>query len=189
MAIMQLKNVRLAFPALFEPKAVNPGDKPKFGGSFLLPPDHPQVAEIRQNIIQTARDKWGEKADAILKELKAKDRLCLHDGDTKAQYDGFEGMLYVSASSDARPTLIDRDKTPLVEADGRPYAGCYVVVSIDIWAQDNNYGKRINATLRGVQFSKDGDAFSGARPADADEFDDLGGDESSEAIDDMEALA
>ena len=64
--------------------------------------------------------------------------------------------------------------TYTVEADGLPYSGCYVNASIELWAQDNNYGKRINASLRGVQFYRDGDAVAGGGgPASEDEFDDL----------------
>ncbi len=44
-------------------------------------------------------------------------------------------------------------------------------VNIDLWCQANNFGKRINATLVGVQFAADGDAFSGAAPASPDDFD------------------
>jgi hypothetical protein len=54
------------------------------------------------------------------------------------------------------------------------YSGCFVNAQIDIWAQDNGFGKRINCTLAGVQFAADGDAFGGGRPASADDFDDLG---------------
>lgn len=32
---------------------------------------------------------------------------------------------------------------------------------VEFWAQDNNYGKRVNATLLGVQFVRDGAAFAG----------------------------
>ncbi|MDC5277565.1 DUF2815 family protein, partial [Acinetobacter baumannii] len=64
-------------------------------------------------------------------------------------------------------------KTPLVQADGRPYAGCYVNAAIELWCQDNNYGKRINASLRGVQFLKDGEAFAGGGVASEDDFEDL----------------
>jgi hypothetical protein len=41
----------------------------------------------------------------------------------------------------------------------------------DVWPQDNAYGKRVIASLKGVQFVKNGDAFSGGAPASADEFD------------------
>jgi hypothetical protein len=36
---------------------------------------------------------------------------------------------------------------------------------------DNNYGKRINATLLGVQFYRDGDSFVGGGVASVDDFD------------------
>jgi hypothetical protein len=175
MATIMLKNVRLAFPALFEPKTVNGEGEPAYSAGLIFPKNHPQLKEIKAAIAQVAKDKWGDKAAATLKTLEASDKTCLHDGDTKAQYAGYEGNLFISARSSAekRPLVLDRDKSPLVAADGRPYAGCYVNASLEIWAQSNNYGKRVNAQLRAVQFFKDGDSFGGGTPADADEFDDL----------------
>lgn len=170
---IKLTNVRLAFPALFEAQTVNGEGKPAFSASFLIDPKDPQVKTINAAIEQVAKDKWGAKADAMLKTMRATDKTALHDGDTKAQYSGFEGMLYISSRSATRPLVIDCDKTPLVEADGKPYAGCYVNASVELWAQDNNYGKRINASLAGVQFFKDGDAFAGGGAAREDEFDDI----------------
>jgi hypothetical protein len=122
-----------------------------------------------------AKDKWKDKAAAVYTSLEKTDKLALHDGDTKAQYDGVAGNFFVSAAAQesARPTVIDGNKAPLTAKDGKPYAGCYVNASIDLWAQDNKYGKRINAQLRGVQFAADGDAFSAGRPADSDEFEEV----------------
>jgi hypothetical protein len=169
-----LKNVRAAFLNAFEAKAFEGGGgDPSFGGSFLVPPTHPQVKEIDAAIEAVAKEKWGAKATETLKQLRAKDKVCFRNGDDKASYDGFDGNMYVAASSKTRPLVIDRDKTPLVQSDGRPYSGCYVVASLEIWAQDNQYGKRVNATLKGVQFYADGDAFSGSTPASPDDFDDL----------------
>lgn len=168
-----LNDVRLAFPTLFEAKTVNGEGKPAFSASLLLDPTDKQVKAIEAAIEAVAREKWGAKAESILKQMRAQDKTALHDGDLKSNYSGFEGMLYVSARSATRPTVIDRDRTPLVESDGRPYAGCYVNASIELWPQDNNYGKRINAQLRGIQFARDGDAFAGGGAAAADEFADL----------------
>jgi hypothetical protein len=170
---VKLSNVRLAFPVLFEAKTVNGEGKPAFSASFLLDAADPQAKVINAAIEQVAKDKWGAKADAILKQMRAQDKVALHDGDLKSQYEGFPGMLYVSARSSTRPLVIDKDKSPLTEQDGRPYAGCYVNASVELWAQDNNYGKRVNASLRGVQFYRDGDAFAGGGAASEDEFDDL----------------
>lgn len=174
-----LKNVRLAFPHLYKAHAHNAGDTPAFSAAFIFPKDHPQVPEIEAAIKQVAEEKWGAKADANLKAIKAADKTCLHDGDIKANLSGYEGNLFINARSATRPGVYDRDRTPLTEEDGRPYAGCYVNTSLDIYVQDNNYGKRINASLSGVQFFKDGEAFSGGRPASADDFDDLGFDDLS----------
>lgn len=170
---VKLANVRLAFPALFEPKTVNGEGDPAFSASFLMAPDHPAVAEIREAMETLGKEKWGAKWPAVKKELDARDKGALHDGDSKSSYGGFEGNLFVSARSKTRPLVIDRDKTPLVERDGRLYAGCFVNATVDLWCQDNAYGKRINASLRGVQFARDGDAFGGGGVATADEFDEL----------------
>ena len=170
---VKLTNVRLAFPVLFEAKTVNGEGKPAFSASFLLDPADHQVKALNQAIEQVAKDKWGAKAEAILKQMRAQDKVALHDGDLKANYDGFPGNLYVSARSATRPLVIDKDKSPLTEQDGKPYAGCFVNASIELWPQDNNYGKRVNASLRGVQFFRDGDAFAGGGAASEDEFDDI----------------
>lgn len=170
---IKLKNVRLSFPQLFEARAVNDSDKPAFSANFLIDPADPQVKVIQAAIDAVAKEKWGVKADAQLKALRASDKTCLHDGDTKAQYDGFPGNLFISARSKVKPLVIDADKSPLVEQDGRPYSGCYVNASLELYAQDNAYGKRINAVLGGVQFYRDGEAFSGGRAASEDDFDDV----------------
>lgn len=170
---IKLQNVRLAFPQLFEAKTVNGEGEPAFSATFLMEPDHPAIAELRAAFEKVGKEKWGAKWPNVKKEIEAKDRLCLHDGDTKADYAGFEGNLFVSSRNKTRPLVIDRDKSPLTAADGKPYAGCYVHASIELWCQDNAYGKRINASLRGVQFYKDGDAFAGGGVASEDEFDDI----------------
>lgn len=173
---LTIKNVRIAFPSLFKAQQVQGQGEPRFSVALLIPRDHPQVDEINKALAQSAKDKWAAKADAVVKQLKAQDRLALHDGDLKENYDGFPGNYFISASSKTRPLVINRDKSPIAEEDGIVYAGCYANVSIELWAQDNQFGKRINASLRGVQFYKDGDAFTGGGAASVDEFADLSAD-------------
>ncbi len=182
---VMLHNVRLSFPNLFEPSIVgdDPKAKPRYSAMLILTPEHPQLKEINDKMVAVSKEKWAAKAEAVYKGLKTSDKLALHDGDTKAQYDGLGGNFFISAASQesARPTVIDRNKAPLTAKDGKPYAGCYVNVHIDLWAQDNGFGKRINAQLRGVQFLRDGDAFAAGRPADIDEFQEVT--EGADAVD------
>lgn len=172
-----LHNVRGAFlNALFEAQTVGGEGEPAFGGTWLLDPKvHAKdIAELEAAFETIAKEKWGAKAPAVMKELRAKDRLALHDGDSKSSYDGFEGMMFVTTRSKVRPTVIDRDRSPLTAADGKLYSGCYCNVIIELWPQDNSYGRRINAQLKGVQFVKDGDSFGGGGvAAQADDFEDL----------------
>ena len=170
-----IKNARLAFPALHEPKQVNGEGKPAFSAAFLLSAQDPQVDAINELIDKVATEKWGQKAKTILGVMRGKDMVCLHNGDLKAQYEGFEGNYFVSARSATKIMVVDRDKTPLTAESGKPYGGCYVDASIEIWAMDNQWGKRVNASLRWVQFRRDGDAFAGGAPASDDEIEDLSG--------------
>ena len=170
---IKLANVRLAFPQVFEAKTVNGEGKPAFSANFLIDPADPQVKVIQAAIDAVGKEKWGAKAEGILKQMRAADKTALHNGDLKSTYDGFAGNLYVSARNPLRPLVLDSNKAPLTAQDGKPYAGCFVNASIELWAQDNNYGKRVNATLMGVQFFKDGDSFTGGGVASEDDFDDV----------------
>lgn len=158
-----IRGARLAFANIWEPRSFAGGGDARCSGSFILDPkaQNAEVAKIIAAINQVAQEKWGAKAADVLKTLKAKGDVCLHDGATKAEYDGFDGNVYLSASNKVRPVVVHKDKSPLTEADGVVYSGCYVNASVDIWPQDNQYGKRINAKLIAIQFDKDGAAFSG----------------------------
>lgn len=188
MAVVKLKNVRLAFPDLFEAKSID-GGKARFGAVFLIEPGSPEHKAIVKAMVEVAEAQWPKKGKDMVEKLMAGDKTALRNGDDKEDYDGFAGMRYLSAYNHTRPTVLDRDRSPLTAQDGKPYAGCYVNASVDVWAQDNKWGKRVNAQLRGVQFASDGDAFAGGVASD-DEFEDLGVDEDLDIVDedDMDDL-
>lgn len=175
---MQLKNVRLAFDAIYAPKAFGDGD-PAYGGKFIVPPDHPQVQELRDAMLTAAKDKWGEKGEGVLKLLKEDKKVCFIEGEyrnkkTGEPYDGFAGNFYLSArnggENPVKPSAFAADNSPAGADSGLIYGGMYVDASVDIYAQDNQYGRRINCSLRGVRWAGKGDSFGGGAPASADEF-------------------
>jgi hypothetical protein len=151
--------VRLSYPNLFTAKAGPDGGKPTYSAVFLL--DKKQNAEdiraIQAGIAQ------------IVKEgLKGKhpgpDRICLRDGSAKPDTEGYgPGVMFISARNEKRPGVVDQQLTPLTAEDGKPYAGCYVYATVRLWAQDNQFGRRVNASLRNVQFVRDGEPF-GEKP-------------------------
>ena len=163
MSKIKAKNVRLSFPSLFRTAQFGDEDTGKYEATFVF--DKVEHAEIIKSI-QAQINKL------MKEELKTKlgdDKLCLKDGDEIGRPE-FEGKMTLKASTKKRPIVIDRDKTPLAEADNKPYAGCYVNAIFSMWPQDNRYGKRVNAQLDGVQFYADGEPFGDAGIS-ADEFD------------------
>lgn len=169
---IKLQNVRLSFPGLWKAEPFKPGDDPKFKATFLVPKDSELDKQVQAAIKETAKAKWGAKAQAVLKGMvNNPNKYCYQDGDTKT-YDGYEGMMALSAKNSKRPLVIDRDRTTLTEADGKPYAGCYVNATVEFFAYENS-GNGISASLMGVQFVKDGDAFGGGSIASEDDFDEL----------------
>ncbi len=168
--VVKMADVRLSFPAVFEPKKFDESSKPKYSATFRL--DKTEHAAIIREI-QKATAKL--LADNKVKTLSA-ERIALKDGsDTGREED--EGTYLIKASSDKRPLVLDRDKTPLTDSDQKIYAGCRVNALISLWYQDHpKFGRRVNASLQGIMFNRDDEPF-GSRGASADDFDTFGDDE------------
>jgi len=181
MAKYIVRDARLSFPDAFEAVQFQGQGPFQYRATFLVPSDSKQKKEIDAAIRQVALDKWGAKAEAILKQAQATQKICFTDGDTKA-YNGYAGnwALVATRNIDAgKPAIVDRGRRPISATDGIIYSGCYVNGTVELWAQDNSFGKTVRATLINIQFVKDGESFGGAAPATADGLDDLAFEEES----------
>lgn len=174
-APVKIRRARLSFPRLWEPKAFQEGQKARYEATFLLDPSdkvHQATIESISNVVSELAAEAYPNAKEREKFLKVYKSSFGPAEDLDKDYDGYEGMFVLPSHNTQAPVVIDKDKSPLGEGSGRPYAGCYVNGSVSFWLQDNQYGKRINVNLRGVQFVEDGEAF-GAGSVNADEeFDD-----------------
>lgn len=169
MSKIKLQSVRLSFPSLFQQAAFGGESTGKYEATFILDKkEHAQViSQIEAEIARLQKE-----------EIKAKvssDKICLKDGDEMGRPE-YEGKMTIKASTKKRPLVIDRDKSPITEDDNVVYAGCYVNAILTLWPQNNNFGKRVNAQLDGVQFVRDGEPF-GDGGISADAFDAFGDDD------------
>ena len=165
---IKLNNVRLSFPSIFNKSEFN-GQVGKFEATFLMNKESQakMIADVESQIA------------LIQKDNKAKvspDKICLKDGEF-VDYDGYAGCMSIKAGSNRRPTVLGRDKAPVVEEDNIVYAGCYVNAVVELWFQDNSYGKRVNCNLLGIQFAKDGDTFGAGDTDVSDDFDTIDNDD------------
>ena len=155
----------MSFPSLFKHEIYAGEDTGKFAATFLIAKsDTKAIKSIEDACAASLKEKYGDKVPKGFK-------MPLVDGDDK-DYNGYLDHVCIKASTKKRPTLDNRDKTPIVEEDNILYGGCYVNASIDIWIMDNSYGKKVLASLNAIQFVKDGESF-GTKSDGADDFEDL----------------
>lgn len=164
MSNVQIKKVRLSFPALFKPEAFDKDKEPKYKASFILDKkaNAADIATLRKAIQAVIAEQWGPKPPKGIK-------VCLREG-TEREVDGYgPDVMFINASSGKKIPVVDTDWTPLDIESDKPYAGCYVNASLRLWAQDNEWGKKVNCALRAVRFIEDGDPF-GEAPLSEDDL-------------------
>jgi hypothetical protein len=162
-----LKNVRISFPSLFKTSVFQGQDLEKYEVTALLSKDDPAHMEFVKEI-------QADFAKKLKDELKLKslpeDKQSLKDGANSGREE-LENYWTFKMSSKKRPLVVDRDKSPLTEADGKIYAGCRCNIAYSTWAMNNNYGKRLLGQLDAVQFFGDDEPL-GSSSVSADIFGD-----------------
>jgi hypothetical protein len=181
--IIYLSNVRLSFPHIAEPQRTRNeqtgAERVSYNGDFVMPPDHPGFAQFMQRYGQMAMEKWKEHAQAVMNLIQGDRKTrCYGRGEEKVSkktfqpYDGYMGMVFISAGRDTPPQIIQGDGTPVdpantmaVQALARKlYGGCRVNVAVKPWLQENKHGRGIRCDLLAIQFAGDDKPFGEAAP-------------------------
>lgn len=105
-----LRDCRIAFPALDEPKQQMMGGDPKYEVTALMAPDSDACKQLKAAVIQVAREGFGQQADRM---LATPGFSPVRSGDDREKIPaGYAGMVYVTAKSKQRPDL--RDSNPQI---------------------------------------------------------------------------
>lgn len=176
---VMLKNVMLAFPALAEPQSLGEGE-PAYGAKFPIDINSEQQKLIEDAILAEAKEEWKDKADSVVQMLAEDGKLCFTKKVYKSKktgepYTGFEGKHFLSTrNAKTQPTVFNQygeELTAKGDIERQAFSGAIVNASIEVWAQDNKWGRRVNCSLRGVMLTGEGDNIGGGSPpASADEF-------------------
>lgn len=175
-----VRNARLSFFDLFNPKAVN-GGKPKFSATLICGDEttiklpnkdgktvsvsHEKLAEVCDKVL---KDKFGKvpakaenwaynKADGST----TRDEYINDDGDYWAGFDA--ETWYVSASKqeamckNGEMVILDQNREAITAQDGKLFSGCYVNAIIDVYAYSGDSGKGVTASIEGIQLLKTGE--------------------------------
>jgi hypothetical protein len=176
--------VRFSFCHPFKPKPFGKTkDNPRFQCTGLLDPSNKTHAEQILTLKAEAK-KLLEQGGLSQAELKS---MCFGKGDKlyaqkKDTYEAYQGMVYLTSSQtpDNPPDIRDRRNKPVKE--GQPqavYSGCFGILGVTLWLQNNDWGKRINANFLVAQFVKDGPKFGGGGVDTDNEFQPLDDDDGS----------
>lgn len=159
--------VRFCYVNVFEPTAMNEGDTPKYNICVLIPKSDTATIDKIKKAIEAAKEagkaKLADKNGKIPSNLK----LPLRDGDDERGDDpAFEGMYFINANSQRKPSIVDKDLNPIMEKE-EFYSGCYGRASINFYAF-NVSSKGIAAGLNNLQKLKDGEMLAGGSTAEED---------------------
>lgn len=173
--LIKIENVRMSYLHVDKPYAGDDGGEPKYSVVGIMPKATHKEAQkflIEQINAVCQEKKWWKDG----KRTIPSDKLCLKNGDDSGK-DEYANAWTFSAREKTRPILRDKANRSVDESRINDvfYSGAYGNIVIKLWAQDNKYGKRVNANLSMVQFVKDGEPFGEGRLSDDDADDILDG--------------
>ena len=163
--------VRFSYANVFEPRSID-GGKEKYSVAILVPKkDKTTLGDIQDAVDAAAEvgktSKYGGKIPANLK-------LPLRDGDQeKPDDENYAGMMFMNASSDRKPGLVDADLNPILDRE-EFYSGCYGRASVNFYPFNTNGNRGVACGLNNLQKMVDGDRLAGGSTPEAD----FGGEES-----------
>jgi hypothetical protein len=166
--------VRLAFPALFEPKPVMKGDaRLKYQATLVI-----KSADDLKPILALAEATWKAKFPGKPFPKIGRKGNPIHESDEMSDdVKGFpDGTFFIRASSKYAPGLVDRQRQDIIDPE-QLYPGCYVRVELGAYAWEHNTGGRgVSLSLCNVQKLGDGERLDGRREA-AEVFGEVGDDD------------
>jgi len=151
---------RVSFPHVFKAHAFQ-DQEPKFRLTMLFD-KAADLSAMKQLASNAAVEKWGKKIPADL-------RSPFRDGSEKEDLEGYEGMVFINATSKQKPGVVDENVQDIMD-ETEFYAGCYARATVTAYAYDAMGNRGVSFGLQNVQKLRDGEPFSGRTKA-SDDFD------------------
>ena len=155
-----INNVRCSFPQLYKVDVKESGQKFNPGITVLLDQKE-HAASIAELTAEVKAVIAGNTT--LAKKPPVGEKVCLRSSKSDGWRDEYpEGHLLLKAGNTKPPVVLHKDMTRMTEADDKIYSGCRVNIKVELWGQNNQYGKRVNAKLLAVQFAGDDESFDGS---------------------------
>jgi hypothetical protein len=158
--------VRFSYLHVWEPKAVDEDQDPKYSVSLIIPKSDKALIKRIQTAIEAAKQagkdsKFGGKIPANLK-------LPLRDGDAERPDDeNYKNSFFINCSAKTKPGIVDKNRQPIMEQD-QVYSGCFGFASVTFYPFNTSGNKGVAAGLNHIMKTKDADPLGGRSTAEND---------------------
>lgn len=149
--------VRLAFPNLAEPRAVQEGQEKKYSATLIFPRDA-DLSVLKEAAKQAAIATHG--AGVNFKSLRSPFR----DGSERAEYDGFDGCKFINVSTKYKPVIVDRNGDQIDATDPRIYPGMWVIAKLTCYGYKQLGNNGVSFGLVALQRLLDDEPFASSDP-------------------------
>lgn len=180
---IMIPNVRCNFPKLFQPEEFM--GKRTYSIGLMLPEGSPVVGLIEDAAIKAAEAAYPGKGEAMVRRFKGSKTTW----PLKSMADGSWMITPKRKEEQGAPIVFNQRKQLIPASDGKPYAGCWVNVSADVFCYTKS-GGGITCYLNGVQLVKEDAPLDGSATAASckDDFEDISGMADDKPADDMSDL-
>lgn len=158
--------VRFSYVTVFEPRAMNEGETPKYSVCILIPKTDTKTVEAIKKAIEAAKQVGKSKLVDKNGKIPVNLKVPLRDGDVERDDPEFEGCYFLNANALKKPNIVDKDLQPIMQRE-EFYSGCYGRASINFYAFDGR-SKGIAAGLNNLQKLEDGEPLSGGSTPEED---------------------
>ena len=159
--------VRLSYPRLFTPEAMEEGGTAKYSASLIIPKDNLDLLAKIEKAIQHAYQQGKAKFGGTLPK---KWDSPLRDGDEDRDEDeAYQNSMFINPKSTRKPEVVDRDLNVILDEE-EVYPGCYVRAGVTFYAYNFNGKKGVAVSLDTVQKYEDGDRLGASGASAEDDF-------------------
>ena len=160
--------VRFSYVNAFVPKAMQPGQDPKYSVTLLISKSDTATLNKIKVAVEDARKAYETKNPG----KKAPQKTTIHDGDGERPSGDLlgpecKGCYVMTVSSKNKPVIIDREKMPITDPQDL-YSGCFGRAVLNFYCYDTAGNRGITAGLNGLMKTRDGEPLSGAIVTDSD---------------------
>ena len=158
--------VRFSYCNLFQPRAQQPGQEPKYSITVLVPKSNVAAKAAIDAAVNAAIDAGVAKVWGGIRPPQP--AICVHDGDGPRPSDGMpfgeeckgHWVFTASCKADRPPQVVDANIQSILQQSD-VYSGMYGRVSVTFFAYSNSVKKGIGCGLNAVQKLRDGEPLGG----------------------------